>query len=291
MGGPAGAKTSVIYVSRGGMPTGPHTLLDAKQRLAEQSLKPDDLAWCEGLEEWVPLSNVLDFAEGRVVLQPVETPAAQVHMPLPEEVHPRGKKIRLRPTGKLASLLTWLEAPAKKERANSEKMGRGLWTFCRTTSREAHEFFVQALKDAKIELDETAEFTCTQEILMINLWLISVVLKADSRAVEVLHKHYFARQTEVAKTFNTDEEKVGYMAGARNTLLARFETYSSMWDTRSHYDQDVLATYMIEYMLGHSRPDPASINKSLVRQTIAYIHTMVKTITELRESFEIVEWS
>lgn len=49
-----------IFIQRGGLQLGPpYSVEEARTYLADGLLQPDDLAWIEGMKEWVPLSNVL----------------------------------------------------------------------------------------------------------------------------------------------------------------------------------------------------------------------------------------
>lgn len=47
-----------IYISRDGQQLGPYSPSDVKQYLKDGSLKRDDLAWCEGCAEWMPLVKI-----------------------------------------------------------------------------------------------------------------------------------------------------------------------------------------------------------------------------------------
>jgi len=48
-----------IHISRGEDSSGPFTLEQVRDYLAEGILLPDDLAWHEGLENWIPLSQLV----------------------------------------------------------------------------------------------------------------------------------------------------------------------------------------------------------------------------------------
>lgn len=48
-----------IFILRDGEQHGPYSEEDARGLIATNTLKPDDLAWYEGLDEWKPLSDVL----------------------------------------------------------------------------------------------------------------------------------------------------------------------------------------------------------------------------------------
>ena len=48
-----------IHITRGEDSSGPYTLEQVRDYLAEGILLPDDLAWHEGLENWIPLSQLV----------------------------------------------------------------------------------------------------------------------------------------------------------------------------------------------------------------------------------------
>ena len=52
-----------IHISRGEDQSGPFTLKQVQDCLAQGSLLPDDLAYHEGLENWILLSELLDSIE------------------------------------------------------------------------------------------------------------------------------------------------------------------------------------------------------------------------------------
>ena len=48
-----------IHITRGEESSGPYTLEQVQDYLAQGILLPDDLAWHEGLENWVPLAQLV----------------------------------------------------------------------------------------------------------------------------------------------------------------------------------------------------------------------------------------
>jgi len=49
-----------IHISRGEDQFGPFTMEQVQDHLIQGALLPDDLAWHEGMEDWIPLSNLVD---------------------------------------------------------------------------------------------------------------------------------------------------------------------------------------------------------------------------------------
>ncbi len=47
-----------IHIDRGGQRYGPYSLEDARNYLADGSLLPTDLAWHEGMSDWLPLRQI-----------------------------------------------------------------------------------------------------------------------------------------------------------------------------------------------------------------------------------------
>lgn len=62
-----------IHITRGEDSSGPYSLEEVQKYLAEGILLPDDMAWHEGLEEWVSLSQVVTSA-APVTPQPIPAP-------------------------------------------------------------------------------------------------------------------------------------------------------------------------------------------------------------------------
>jgi hypothetical protein len=71
-----------IHITRGEESSGPYTLEQVQDYLAQGILLPDDLAWHEGLENWVPLAQLVDEAG---TPQPQETIPAPLQ---PQEAIP-----------------------------------------------------------------------------------------------------------------------------------------------------------------------------------------------------------
>lgn len=73
-----------IHISRDGQQSGPYTIEDARQYLANGQLLANDLAWHKGAADWVPLSQLLE--QNAAALPPV--PGAPM---APETSAPDGK--------------------------------------------------------------------------------------------------------------------------------------------------------------------------------------------------------
>ena len=62
---PSQPKTIVnIYITRNGQQLGPYTLEQIQSRVNSGALLPVDLAWCEGMATWAPLSDVPGYPGG-----------------------------------------------------------------------------------------------------------------------------------------------------------------------------------------------------------------------------------
>jgi hypothetical protein len=51
-----------IYVTRDGQRLGPYSLQEINERLGNAAISPSDLAWYQGINDWVPLSSVPGIA-------------------------------------------------------------------------------------------------------------------------------------------------------------------------------------------------------------------------------------
>ena len=67
-----------IHVAHAGQKMGPYSIEEVRQRLSEGSFAPSDLAWHEGITDWVPLSSLVQTPD-RVAPPPLppgkQTPA------------------------------------------------------------------------------------------------------------------------------------------------------------------------------------------------------------------------
>jgi len=77
-----------FYILRGGEQLGPFSPEEARQRLANGEFQLTDLAWAEGLADWVPLSALPGFAPVR----PLEHPSISVPPMPPERVLPAARQ-------------------------------------------------------------------------------------------------------------------------------------------------------------------------------------------------------
>jgi hypothetical protein len=62
-----------IYVAKNGQRLGPLTIMDVKERLGDGTLTDQDMAWRDGLQAWVPLSQIMGES-----VAPPPMPAAAV---------------------------------------------------------------------------------------------------------------------------------------------------------------------------------------------------------------------
>lgn len=298
-------RSTEIYVSRGGVTIGPPcSPFEARQKLSDRTLSPRDLAWCQGLTDWVPLSDAIDFAEGRAAPVPqkkpvpqkvrkTQNPSSAVMEQVKRATHkttvlpPVERVMRVRGTGGFHKLSSLLNRNVKKEIIGSEDFGNGLWAFCKSTSREFHVFFRQLLRDAVIELDEDAEFIAVQEIVLMNLWLITHFLPRDRKSINMMHQRYFMRHGKVAGQLGSNEEKLEYLKKAKQIVSDRFALYETMWNSKKEGDQKVLSAYLLEHMIGRKMQHTEAAGRRLVHQFNTYLRAMSVTTAELRERFEV----
>ena len=59
-----------VFIARGEESSGPYTMDQVRAYLAEGLLRPDDLAYHDGLEGWTPLSEVVDEAPTDAFVEP-----------------------------------------------------------------------------------------------------------------------------------------------------------------------------------------------------------------------------
>ena len=135
-----------IHITRGEDSSGPYTLEQVKDYLEEGILFPDDLAWHEGLDSWVPLGELVATAgaaqppeaipappqpqeEIPAVIQPIQ-PAEPVS-PQPITAAPKAKSKKLLVVGIVVGLLvlggagaaSWILFFKEKPQENAEAGG------------------------------------------------------------------------------------------------------------------------------------------------------------------------
>lgn len=74
------------FVKRGEEKFGPYSLADLQQYVQSGSVSPDDLAQSEGMNDWVPVSQILGNIPAPVVAPSVAAPAPEL-VPLPPNLH------------------------------------------------------------------------------------------------------------------------------------------------------------------------------------------------------------
>jgi len=72
-----------FYIHRDGEQFGPYNDSDAQQHISEGTLSPHDLAWRDGLTEWVPLSQLVAPVSARRVSAP-PPPASSILLDTPK---------------------------------------------------------------------------------------------------------------------------------------------------------------------------------------------------------------
>jgi hypothetical protein len=50
-----------IHLHRAGQQSGPHTLNEVRDKLRSATLSLNDLAWYDGLPDWIPVSQLRDW--------------------------------------------------------------------------------------------------------------------------------------------------------------------------------------------------------------------------------------
>lgn len=78
---PAAGAGAQYFIDRSGNRMGPYSLEEARHFFAQGLLLPSDLAWTEGMAEWLPLMEVI--GSGRPVRPPPSPPASQMLSPGP----------------------------------------------------------------------------------------------------------------------------------------------------------------------------------------------------------------
>ena len=86
-----------IHITRGEESSGPYSLEQVQSYLADGLLLPDDLAWHEGLENWIPLAELVGqpAAPESAPLPPVSVVAEAVpveQVPVEPVAKPRSRK-------------------------------------------------------------------------------------------------------------------------------------------------------------------------------------------------------
>jgi len=63
-----------IHITRDGKQFGPYTLAEINDSLQAGSLRPEDLAWQDGMTDWAPLHTIAGVSLPRVAQRPPPPP-------------------------------------------------------------------------------------------------------------------------------------------------------------------------------------------------------------------------
>jgi hypothetical protein len=127
--------------------------------------------------------------------------------------------------------------------ALQELMRRSAQDFCAELQKEAQEKWT-------LDADEIA--TAGTQIFIAYLWMVSKILAADKRVLDLLHEGYFWGYYRSGATL---EDGSALANGAQSDLLARYERYYKAWeDDMNSTGGLALGSEMCQFFFPKRRP-------------------------------------
>lgn len=273
-----------IFICRGGLPPGPPIALESiKQSLASGELSPEQLAWCRGLPDWMPVSEVIGFYEKKQVTSARQAPAPAV----PQAVMVREPE---RPTGlpqsKLDRAISWLSRGGKKK-VTAEELGDELWSFVKQGSRQFTAMLEAKLRENNVPLDEWFQFNVSQESTMLHLWMVNRFGSVPKKAIEFLNRRYALRLGRLAESYPDRENQIEFARRSKETFFARFENFKTLWNFQSPKAQTVIAAYVLDSMLDAQHSCTKTAEHFMVTHISNALAKFAPEIPEFCSRFEI----
>jgi len=169
-----------------------------------------------------------------------------------------------------------------KKIITTEDFAEGLWVFCKKRSTSLYDPLTADLKKAGVEIDDEAGFLIAKEIVIINLWTISKTLRAEKEILDLLHRRYIMGHKNID---GSEDEKIHFAKQAQVKLHDRYGKYYSAWNDKEPGQQWVLASTMLEQMVGKNRH--VLLNPFIATALISHILAAMKRILQLRGEFDV----
>ncbi|MBV9463693.1 MAG: DUF4339 domain-containing protein [Verrucomicrobiae bacterium] len=274
-----------IYIAKAGLPPGsPLTLQEAKAQLTSGQLFPRELAWCEGLSDWQPLSSVIFFAEGRTPAAPIGKGKGARRDGAWKDAWLAGPR-----TERILTQLFATDRPLAAAKLTSRDLGELLWKFCRSACERFCGAFRPILVEAGIPLDPDAEYLLKKESLVTHLWACSKVLKRDRSALDQMHRAFLGEYARAAATVvGSDDQLERHREAIQRTLYARYQLYYNLWNKNAGSDQSILCTYWLEIMLNREIPVPGPRFTDLLGFLNAYLRGFMREVAATRGKVELI---
>ena len=180
----------------------------------------------------------------------------------------------------------------QKKTITSEEWGSRLWRICcERFSNAFYDLFRPQAEKLGFKFDKETDASFSEEIIAMNMWLITKALKHDKRAVNVLHRIYFS-------TGRISKGKEGSAVSklSEEELKERYKKYSEAWKDNADGEpfpmdvQHLLAKTMLEYLFNYGKPDKKLENDDLLFALHFHIPAAIGQVQTLRKQFEISDY-
>lgn len=174
---------------------------------------------------------------------------------------------------------------SSKKTISSREMADVLWMFCKDIAKKTCDRNVSLFKAAGVSLDnnETAMSIFLEQFIL-ELWVIFRMFAANETTLDHLRQQYCL---VYSKMHSADSNRQRELSEHANKLLtARFEEYSGSWNEKDAANQVLLATHVIENMVGKGQIDWARTLDLIVAVQID-ISMVLELVSECRNIYDI----
>ena len=171
-----------------------------------------------------------------------------------------------------------------KIKVTSKELALGFWEFCRKLSKALYqELYESEKKKLGVELNNKQEIMLANEMVIINLWIISKVLSKEQKALDELHRIYIFGYSNLGQT---NKGKKMLAETAERELKERYKCYNDTWSDNPKGGQFILALEMLEHMFDKRK---SSLNVMLSYKLQTHIITAIKSLTDFLNGLERVD--
>jgi hypothetical protein len=171
-----------------------------------------------------------------------------------------------------------------KMKIDSDGLAKALWESTVHFSERFHDELLSKIAGTKYQISEEDDMRLIKEILMLNLWAISKILRTDVKALDALHDIYLHGHRGLTKS---DAEAKELMEDAHITLLARYDRYYKVWDDSQGSNQMIFGGTATEFLL--CKDTQANMNFNIVALVLTHTFGVMKAVHEIRDGMEVVD--
>lgn len=171
-----------------------------------------------------------------------------------------------------------------KTKIDSNGLAKALWESTGHFAERFHDALLAQIAGTNYQITEKEDMVLIKEILMLNLWAISKILRTDVKALDALHSIYVHGHRGLA---NTDAEAEELIEDAHITLLARYDRYYKVWKDSDGSNQMIFGGTATEFLLGKDKH--ANMDLNIVTLVLVHTFSVMRAVQEIRKSMDVVD--